>query len=193
MDGKNIADFVDPEILKKLEELEKEEEMMDNILENQDMMEDEIDEDYEDALEEVKGKRSILRLEHKMNRNKRSFNKIKREDELNREDMQEIVDKRKTVRKNRLEREQEMDMEVEEDDTVGGRLQSKKRSISRSRSKGYKREMSVAEQKVEKNRQKGQKKTFKNVVNINEADRLIQTKMPKHLNTGKASFKRDRR
>jgi len=43
MDGKNIADFVDPDILKKLEELEKEEEMMDNILDNQDMMEDEID------------------------------------------------------------------------------------------------------------------------------------------------------
>jgi len=35
-------------------------------------------------------------------------------------------------------------MEIE-DDTVGGRLQSKKRSISRSRSKGYKRELSVAE------------------------------------------------
>jgi len=51
------------------------------------MMEDEIDEEYEDALEEVKGKRSILRLEHKMNRNKRSFNKIKREEELTREDM----------------------------------------------------------------------------------------------------------
>lgn len=32
MDGKNIADFVDADILKKLEELEKEEEMMDNIL-----------------------------------------------------------------------------------------------------------------------------------------------------------------
>lgn len=32
MDGKNIADFVDPDILMKLEELEKEEEMMDNIL-----------------------------------------------------------------------------------------------------------------------------------------------------------------
>lgn len=43
MDGKNIADFVDPDILKKLEELEKEEEMMDSILDNQDMMEDEID------------------------------------------------------------------------------------------------------------------------------------------------------
>lgn len=80
MDGKNIADFVDADILKRLDELEKEEEMMDNILDNQEDMEDEIDEEYEDALDEVKGKRSILRLEHKMNRNKRVFNKIKKED-----------------------------------------------------------------------------------------------------------------
>lgn len=36
-------------------------------------MEDELDEDYLDALKEVKGKRSILKLEHKMNRNKRAF------------------------------------------------------------------------------------------------------------------------
>lgn len=173
MDGKNIADFVDPEILRKLEELEKEEEMMDNILQNQDEMEDEVDEEMEEALEEVKGKRSILRLEHKMNRNRRSYNKIKREDELKREDMQEIVDKRKTVRKNRLDRERDMEMEIE-DDTVEGKMGAKKRSISRSRSKGFKRELSVADQKVEKSRQKSQKHTFKNVVNVNEADRLIQ-------------------
>jgi hypothetical protein len=36
-------------------------------------MEDEIDEEYNEALKEVKGKRSILRLEHKMNRHKRAF------------------------------------------------------------------------------------------------------------------------
>lgn len=72
IDGKNIADYVDPEILKKLEELEKEEEMMDNILDNQN------------------------------------------------------------------------EMEVE-DDTNQGKLDSKKRSMSRSRSKGYKRELSVVD------------------------------------------------
>jgi len=30
MEGKNIADFVDPDILKRILELEKEEEMLDN-------------------------------------------------------------------------------------------------------------------------------------------------------------------
>lgn len=142
IDGKNIADYVDPEILKKLEELEKEEEMMDNILDNQNEMEDEMDEDYEDALQEVKGQRSILRLEHKMNRHKRVFAKTKKEDELQRDDMKEVVEKRKMARKNRLEREAEMEVE---DDTNQGKLDSKKRSMSRSRSKGYKRELSVVD------------------------------------------------
>jgi hypothetical protein len=38
-------------------------------------MEDEIDEDYTEALKEVKGKRSILKLKHKMNRHKTAFPK----------------------------------------------------------------------------------------------------------------------
>lgn len=73
LDGKNIADYVDADILAKLEQLEKEEEQMEGILDNQEDMESEVDEEYEEALKEVKGKRSILRLEHKMNRHKRAF------------------------------------------------------------------------------------------------------------------------
>lgn len=73
LDGKNIADYVDEDILNKLDQLEREEDEMVNILDNQEHMEDEIDDEYNDALKEVKGKRSILRLEHKMNRHKRAF------------------------------------------------------------------------------------------------------------------------
>ena len=43
MDGKNIADFVDADILFKLDQLEREEEMMQNIIDNNQDMEDEID------------------------------------------------------------------------------------------------------------------------------------------------------
>lgn len=73
------------------------------------------------------------------------------------------------------------------------KLTNKVRSISRSRSRGYKREVSVSDQKLEGIKWKSQKSTFKNIVNVNEADRLIQCKMPKHMFTGKATFKRDRR
>ena len=75
MDGKNIADFVDADILEKLEQLEREEEMMQNILDNNEDMEDEVDEEYQEALREVKGKRSILKLKHKMNRRKTAYPK----------------------------------------------------------------------------------------------------------------------
>lgn len=49
MDGKNIADFVDPDILLRLEELEREEELLEKArLEKDDMSE----EDEEDLPEE---------------------------------------------------------------------------------------------------------------------------------------------
>jgi len=44
MDGKNIADYVDPDILEKLEELEREEEMLEKARQNEEMS-DEEDED----------------------------------------------------------------------------------------------------------------------------------------------------
>lgn len=46
MDGKNIADFVDKDILEKLNALEKEEEMLEKAREN------EIDEDEGEGLDE---------------------------------------------------------------------------------------------------------------------------------------------
>ena len=36
-------------------------------------MESEVDEEHVDALKEVKGKRSILKMAHKMNRHKNAF------------------------------------------------------------------------------------------------------------------------
>mmetsp|Transcript_96171 Transcript_96171/g.144026 ORF Transcript_96171/g.144026 Transcript_96171/m.144026 type:complete len:112 (+) Transcript_96171:303-638(+) len=73
-EGKNIIDFIDPEIEARLEELEREEEMLEKARENE--MDDEIsdlDEDYEEARKEVKTKRAILKLKHRMNRHKKAF------------------------------------------------------------------------------------------------------------------------
>jgi len=41
MDGKNIADYVDPDILEKLEELEREEEMLEKARQNEEMSDEE--------------------------------------------------------------------------------------------------------------------------------------------------------
>lgn len=57
MDGKNIADFVDPDILERLENLEREEQMLEeqraNAMEESD---DELSEDLEEAHAEIKNK-----------------------------------------------------------------------------------------------------------------------------------------
>lgn len=188
MDGKNIADYVDADILEKLEQLEKEEEQMTGILDNNEDMESEVDEEYEEALREVKGKRSILKLSHKMNRHKRAYPRGKDTldevtanmeskgidaDKLEKRVRGKIDQAQEKSRKNRLERDMD-DMELDSaDDTNEMKMTKAVRSISRSRSRGYKREVSVSDQKLEKIRQKSQGHQFKNIVNVNESDRLI--------------------
>lgn len=65
MDGKNIGDFVDPDILEKLHQLEQEEEMLDQA-----EMEDEEDLEKERILEnarnEVSRKRDLIKQQHHM-------------------------------------------------------------------------------------------------------------------------------
>jgi nucleolar GTP-binding protein len=66
MDGKNIADFVDADILEKLKALEKEEEMLEGLeIESED---EEIDEDFLKANREIKNKKAILKLKHKVDK-----------------------------------------------------------------------------------------------------------------------------
>lgn len=217
MDGKNIADYVDADILAKLDQLEHEEEEMDQIVANtqgMEELEDEMDNEYDLALKEVKGKRSILKLAHKMNRHKTAYPRNNmnidevvegmKDAEIDTDRIEtrvrEVQEKgQEKARKNRLEREMhKMDLESgEEEDEEEldneGKMKKKVRSISRSRSRGYVREVSVHDQKLETIRKKSQGLQFKKIVNVNESDRLIQSKMPKHLYTGKATFKRDRR
>lgn len=72
MDGKNIADFVDKDILVKLDALEKEEEMLEKAREmEKNALSDEevLDEDEEEAFKEIVTKKAKFRLEHKLKKN----------------------------------------------------------------------------------------------------------------------------
>lgn len=53
MDGKNIADFVDPDILLRLEELEREEEMLEKARLDKDDMSEESEEDLPEEFYEA--------------------------------------------------------------------------------------------------------------------------------------------
>lgn len=64
IDGKNVADFVDPEILKKLEALEKEEEQLVSELEAANMGEEaesDLDSEEEAAFEAIKDRKKIIK------------------------------------------------------------------------------------------------------------------------------------
>lgn len=161
---------------------------MEGILDNNQDMESEVDEEHVDALKEVKGKRSILKMAHKMNRHKNAFPRGNQTLEEVKEGMESKgidssrLDKRvrgkldqaqERTRKNRLERDMD-EMELDSaDDNNEQKMTKAVRSISRSRSRGFKREVSVSDQKLEKIRVKSQGQIFKNIVNINETDRLI--------------------
>eukprot|EP01017_Pseudomicrothorax_dubius_P024675 TRINITY_DN2620_c0_g1_i10.p1 TRINITY_DN2620_c0_g1~~TRINITY_DN2620_c0_g1_i10.p1 ORF type:complete len:595 (+),score=179.50 TRINITY_DN2620_c0_g1_i10:65-1849(+) len=210
MDGKNIFDFVDKDILQHLEALEREEEML--LREQGVDMEDEaelLDKDYELAYQQIKSKRAQLKLEHKMKRHRTAFPKRKDLEEV-KEGFEEkglpveAVEQRfsSNVRKRRgrdldeviHEAIDNMDIEDGGDSTATRKKFDKKmRSLSRSRSKGYKKELTPREEDMDRLRKKIQKE-FRHTERATEADRSIPVKMPKHLFSGKRGIgKTDRR
>lgn len=68
MDGKNIADFIDPEILEKLEELEKEEDERTKVVE-QEMEQDDglptLSEEQEKLVEAIRDRKKLIIQKHR--------------------------------------------------------------------------------------------------------------------------------
>ena len=122
MDGKNIADYVDPDILEKLTKLEEEEELLMNNAAMQ--IDEEIDPDLIRANKIIKGKIAVERLKHKLNFQARKISiNAKKRNERNVE--------KKVVKRSENKSE---GMEVESEGRT--RSKSKAREMSRSRSKG---------------------------------------------------------
>lgn len=85
--GRNVADFYDPDIEEKLKKLEEEEDKILQMELNEAEMEGEEEDDYSDgiteddlqkALKEVRGKKTILKMKHKEKKNLRARSKIKK-------------------------------------------------------------------------------------------------------------------
>jgi len=77
MDGKNIADFVDPDILQRLDELEKEEEMLEQQRGDMEEEDEVLDEDMMEAYGEVRNKQALKKIEHNMKKRQRAHSKNK--------------------------------------------------------------------------------------------------------------------
>jgi nucleolar GTP-binding protein len=215
MDGKNIADFIDRDILARLEELEREEEMLflGRAIED---IDDEDDPDLLEAKAIINNKKALLKIDHKL-KAKRAYEKsydlgdVASLLQSEGKDPSKVVDRFKDRSKpkplSRLYAEAEgVDEEDDDNELVDEgeeeskrtsrnekRMDVKLRSMSRSRSQGFHKEYTEQEINMDKLKQKVQNKMRKEAKK-GEADRAIPSLMPKHLFTGKRSNgKNDRR
>merc|ERR1719308_508157 len=201
--GHNIADFVDPDIMEKLEALEKEEEARERAG-YYDSEESEEDESYAEIKElagKIRHKKALLKADQRIdNTRKSTLTRVS-------------VAKKRERSVGRLKREFEelgvTDLEVENPDSHFNRAKSvsrarpaKKQKLSAGaersesalpRSQSGLRDKEQGE-KLDKVKKKGDKKTFARFGKAGESDRRILEKKPKHLFCGKRGIgKNDRR
>ena len=161
MDGKNIADFIDADLEKKLAELEHEEEM---LLLGRDITEMDVDDVNPDLLEakkQIDSKRTLIKIDHKLKQNKRAFPRNMELKDME-EDLQKAGKDASAVRekfrnKNKprpltsVYSKEANAMDLEEEEKVDGdgvfgrgtqrKIEKKLKTFSRSRSKGAKKEL----------------------------------------------------
>jgi len=199
--GMNVADYIDPEIMERLEQLEKEEE--DRLLQyGPDMLDDD---DFDEMTEEekamyskVKEKKSLLIQDHRITKSTHRNNVVPRRleaKEVNdfKSQMDELgIDSTKAVKRarsrssSRSGRSQSVDRSKRQK-TAGGsksKSKSKERSLSKSPApgSGFKDlKQKIQAETIVKNLQKKKNRQARR----GEADRTILNEKPKHLFSGK--------
>ncbi|KAJ3253877.1 Nucleolar GTP-binding protein 1 [Boothiomyces macroporosus] len=194
MDGKNIADFIDPDIEAKLEALELEEERLiaEGFYNEDDEMEDEEVEAINEAAAKLKDKKSILVQQHRLKKTKNgkglTYKDKARSSRL--DDFEQVLEsKGKEASLHNLRDKSQA--------RVGKKRSRSEVSVSKDRSKSLAgrddvpRDRSVmglrnVKQKIEADKLKNNYQKLPNLMaKRGESDRAIQTKMPKHLFAGK--------
>ncbi|EGZ24360.1 hypothetical protein PHYSODRAFT_359251 [Phytophthora sojae] len=163
--GKNIADFVDPDILKRLEALEQEEDeaMTNNAPMDEDEEMSDLDDEQQDKLARIREKKAIMVAEHRQNKNKnhatvsrkvraklRTLTETKKElealgvDTSHMKHAEAVVAKRKAGDESRGRKREREDMDVDmEDATESSDLRVRARAKSQMRSKSKNRSASL--------------------------------------------------
>ncbi|CAO2825760.1 unnamed protein product [Amaranthus hypochondriacus] len=223
LDGHNVYDFVDPDILHRLEELEREEglRLADEAEEEFEMDGDELTPEEKEALAAIRKKKSLLIQEHRLKKSTagnnpivpRKFDKDRKftTERMGRQlsklglDPSAAIERARSKSRGRKRQrspdmggdEDTMDMDIEQSN-------KKQRALSRSRSRSKSRPPTevIPGEGLKDSVQKGKaiKLAKKSVMKRNksarrgEADRVIPNLKPKHLFSGKRSNgKTDRR
>ncbi|CAO3676855.1 unnamed protein product [Umbelopsis vinacea] len=200
-EGHNVADFIDPDIEEKLEALEREEERLEKegFYDSAEEIMDSDEEELKATAEAIREKKKLIVQAHRASKGNRNIipkmvagrnNTI---DDMNDHlskmgiDASAVVDRARSITRKRARSESRADDAVR-DASVMARGDSMVRDRSTAGLRNVK-------QKVEADKQKKVSQRRSNLfAKRGEADRDIQTKMPKHLFSGKAAVgKRDRR
>jgi nucleolar GTP-binding protein len=235
MDGKNVFDFVDPDILANLQKLEDEEDAIRDRMEedNDDNDSDEsseLSEDLVEAHEEVMENKVTIRSKHKLVTGSQLPRKVRdltatekfmtnirtdKSEAIN--ELKMLSQKKRRETKDRLKKHllnestNKNDDEEMEDDEYDNNLEEmmdldgteekvvkkfKKSKLSPEEEAAQKRKERIEHQKQEavERMQRKIQKGWNRESRVNESDRKIGSKLPKHLNTGKRGIgKNDRR
>lgn len=196
VDGKNVSDFIDPDILMCLDELEREEELRVAAGEYESEPEDEETVRTRELAQKIRKRRAFL---HKINISKR----VRNHPIMPRTNVRAS---RSLKRKGDEEGDEAMEEEVVsdmEDDIVTPQIAGKKRKREASKSTARSKSMNVAGRSlsrtprdqsgvrdsvqlmVAKKKMKRSQTSFAKRSKKGEADRVITSKMPKHLFSGK--------
>jgi len=216
--GKNVADYVDPDIMAKLEALEKEEELREQsgVYESEES-ESETEEmkEIREMASKIRVKKKIMKIDQKIDGTKkptlprtsvaakrtRSVSRLKSEFTELGVDMTETEGANFTKSdrgrsKSRVAaKRSKMDVDEGEEENGASRSKSRGRSNSRvtPRDKSGVRDPEQ-QKKIKKMEKKVQKKSFGNMGKSGESDRHISVKKPRHLFAGKRGMgKTDRR
>merc|ERR1712217_399363 len=201
--GHNIADFIDPDIMEKLEALEKEEEARERagFYDSEESEEDESYEEIKELAGKIRHKKALLKADQRIDntrkstltrvsvakKRERSVGRLKREFEelgvtdLEVENPESHFNRAKSVSRARPAKKQKLSSDPHRSDSAVPRTQSGLRDKEQG-------------EKLDKVKKKGDKKTFARFGKAGESDRRILEKRPKHLFAGKRGIgKNDRR
>ncbi|XP_040581264.1 GTP-binding protein 4 [Lepeophtheirus salmonis] len=200
--GHNVADYVDPDIMAKLDELEKEEEARENagFYDSEVEEEDEGMEEIRELAGKIRTKKKLMKNDQRIDNTTKSImprtavaKKRERSVSRLRHEFTELgVDMRGTDDANftKTDRARSRSKIKRARMDSSGTVRSSN-SVPRSQS-GVRDSSQVS--KINKMNKKTQNKSFNKFGKVGESDRKITTKMPKHLFAGKrGSGKTDRR
>jgi nucleolar GTP-binding protein len=195
MDGKNIADYVDSDILEKLKRLEEEEEelLRRAEIEGEDE-ESDIDEDALELATKIRQKRAMVVNTHRVDAKNRNRSVVPKKfrvrtaadlkahlDSLGVPSENAVESVKRGRKRGRSKSRNRMDVD-DEDDSVSKRTRSRSRSVKPPQQIGLKNER--ARKKVKKMINRSQRKRNQQQ-RKGPGDRTILNLMPKHLYSGK--------